>query len=120
MDYIGRLDKNKFTGISEDILTDEVVLTENQKEHIIKNRAATYERYKDNLQDIIENPDFILKDPKHKDTALIIKKYENNVEIVLRLTTQTINKKNSIITLWEMKEARLNRYLLTHQIIYKK
>ena len=120
MDYIGKIDKKKFAGISENILTDDVILTENQKQHIIKNRAETYERYKNKLQEIITEPDFILKDPKHNDTALIIKKYENNAEIVLKLSTETENKKNSIITLWEIKEARLNRYLFTHKIIYKK
>ena len=118
--YIGEIDKNKFIGISDSILTDEVVLTEKQEQHIIKNRAETYERYKDKLNDIIENPDFILKDPKHEDTALIIKKYNNNAEIVLKLSTETEDKKNSIITLWEIKDARLNRYLTTHEIIYKK
>jgi len=101
-------------------LTNEVVLTENQKQHIIKNRPEIYERYKDKFNEIVNDPDFILKDPKHEDTALIIKKYDNNVEIVLKLSTETKDKKNSIITLWEIKDARLNRYLLTHKIVYEK
>jgi len=120
LEYIGEIDINKFTGISENILTNEVVLTENQKQHIIEKRPDIYKRYKDKLYEIIINPDYILKDPKHEDTALIIKKYDNNAELVLKLSTETIDKKNSVITIWEIKDARLKRYLLTHKIIYKK
>ena len=36
LQYIGRIDKCKFEKISNKIITDEVVLTEKQREHILK------------------------------------------------------------------------------------
>lgn len=102
------------------ITTDEVVITKKQIEHINKERNGTYDKYKDKLEEIIKDPDYIIEDSKHIETGLVIKKYNKNIVIVLRLNTSIDNKKNSIITIWEIKDKRLERYLLTHKIIYKK
>ena len=118
--YIGKINIEMFKGVSSRILTDEVVLTDKQLVHILEKRIDTYEKYKDYLLDILQNPDYILDDPKHKDTALVLKKYDNTAEVVLRLSTDKIEKKNSIISMWEIKEPRLIRYLKTHKIVYKK
>ena len=64
-------------------------------------------------------PDYIIKDTKHKDTGLVIKKYDKDVIVVLKLNTTDEEKKNSIITIWEIKDKRLQRYLKTHKIVYK-
>lgn len=118
---IGRIDINKYAELCDsEIITDEVIITNKQIEHINERRIGTYEKYKDNLEEIIENPDYIIKDTKHKETGLVIKRYSKNVIVVLKLNTGTIDKKNSIITIWEIKEKRLERYLLTHKTIYKK
>ncbi|GHU90796.1 hypothetical protein FACS1894202_11170 [Clostridia bacterium] len=117
---IGRIDPEKFKEISPKLLTDEVVLTDKQRAHIIESHAATFERYESKLKDIIENPDYVLADPKNPNTALVFKRVENIAEVVLRLSTENAKKKNSVITLWEIKEARLERYLKTHKIVYKR
>ena len=103
-----------------DILTSDVIITYKQIEHINQKRQNVYNKYKDKLKDIITNPDYIIEDTKHKDTGLVIKKYDKNVIIVLKLSTNEKNKKNSVITIWEIKDKRLERYLLTHKTIYKK
>ena len=56
------------------------------------------------IQEIIENPDYILEDNKNIDTVLYmknIKRNNKNIQIVIRLNTNKteINKKNSILTL---------------------
>lgn len=118
---IGRIDKSKYASLCEkEIITDEVIITYKQIEHINKQRTGTYDKYKNELKSVIENPDYIIKDTKHKETGLVIKKYNKNVVLVLKLNTSDIDKKNSIITIWEIKEKRLERYLLTHEILYKK
>ena len=61
-----------------------------------------------------------MEDPKHKDTGLVIKKIEKNIVLVLKLETTTNKYKNSIITIWDIKDKRLERYLLTHKTIYKR
>lgn len=117
---IGKLDKTKYKKINSNITTDEVIITYKQIEHIEEERKGTYEKYKEKLKEVIADPDYIIEDKKHIDTGLVIKKYNKNVVIVLKLNTKADNKKNSIITIWEIKEKRLQRYLLTHKTIYKK
>lgn len=117
---IGKIDKNKYRNMcNKSIITEEVVITYKQIEHINKQRPGIFNKYKDELKEIIKNPDYIIKDPKHKDTGLVIKRYDKEVIIVLKLNTDDKERKNSIITIWEIKEKRLERYLFTHKIIYK-
>lgn len=118
---IGKIDINKYKNLCDkDIVTDEVIITYKQIEHINEERIGVYEKYKDDLEEIITNPDYIIKDTKHEETGLVIKRYDKNAVLVLRLNTSTDEKKNSIITIWEIKDKRLERYLLTHKTIYKK
>ena len=118
---IGKLDINKYSKLcNKKILTDEVIITFKQIEHINEERLGIYNKYKDKLKDVIENPDYIINDPKHKETGLVIKKYDKNVILVLKLNTGDYKKKNSIITIWEINDKRLQRYLETHKTIYKK
>ncbi len=117
---ICKLDKLKYNKINSNIITDEVIITYKQIEHINEQRNGVYNKYKDKLREIIIDPDYIIEDTKHKDTGLVIKRYDKNVVVVLKVNTNTDDKKNSIITIWEIKDKRLQRYLLTHKIIYKK
>lgn len=100
----------------KEITTNEVIITNKQIAHINEERKGTYEKYQNKLKHIITNPDYIIEDTKHNETALVIKKYSKNVILVLKLNTSYNEKKNSIITIWEIKEKRLERYLLTHKI----
>ena len=113
---IGKIDREKYGNLA----TDEVVLTPLQKEHIQEKREKTYQKYKEQLAEILADPDYILEDPKHEETVLVFKRFTNFAEIVLRLSTGTGDKKNSIITLWEIKEARMQRYIFTHKTLYKR
>ena len=118
---VGEIDKNIYKRIADNITTKEVVLLPKQIEHIEEKHKGVYLKYKNEINNILDNPDYIFKDPKHKNTALLIRKYDNNVEVVLKLNTDTKNNfKNSIITMWEIKDKRLERYKQTHEIIYKK
>ncbi|MBE5821157.1 MAG: hypothetical protein E7311_01035 [Clostridiales bacterium] len=118
---VGKIEKSKYNNLcKKTIKTDEVVITYKQIEHIEQKRVGIFNKYKERLRDIIENPDYIIKDRKHDETGLIIKKIEKNVIVVLKLNTNKRNRKNSIITIWEIKDKRLKRYLLTHKLIYKK
>ena len=118
---IGKIDIKKYSKLCENqIITNEVIITYKQIEHINEERPGVFDKYKDKLEDVIKTPDYIIEDPKHKETGLVIKKYEKDVVVVLKLNTSEEDKKNSIITIWEIKEKRLERYLLTHKTIYKK
>jgi len=117
---VGRIDLVKYSGLFSAIATDEVILTPLQREHIREKREKTYQKYKDHLAEILAYPDYILEDPKHVDTVLVFKRFNHFAEIVLRLSTGSGEKKNSIITMWEIKEPRMQRYLFTHKTLYKR
>ena len=107
---IGNIDISKYQDLCSDkILTEEVIFTYKQIEHTNQKHQNIYEKYKEKLKDVIENPDYIIEDTKHKETGLVIKKYSKDVVIVLRLNTENRSNKNSIITIWEIKEKRLER-----------
>ena len=67
MQYIGKIDIENFSGISDkEILTDKVILTEKQREHIFQRHQEVLQKYEKYFTDIVEKPDYILKDNSKK------------------------------------------------------
>ena len=130
LQYIGKIDVNLFKEISQNIITDEVVLTDKQREHIEQRHSEILKKYEKYFTEIIEKPDFILKDNARNNTALIFKtiqeknkseKIIGNVNLVLRLAVEgdDANNKNSIITCIPIGNNRLKSYKNNGKIIYK-
>ena len=124
MQYIGKLDKEKFKLITEDITTDEVILTEKQVEHIKERHPNDYEQYVEYIKDIVENPDYIIRDTK-PNTGFLLKEFieeDKRFQLILRLHTSFDNKgyKNSIITFLKVGKKKYGQYLRNKEIIWKK
>lgn len=121
---IGKIDRKIYKCITEDIITDEVVITDNQIQHIKDRHPNDYERFSQYFGDIIANPDYIIE-TKKPNTALILKQIQIEHEIfktVLRLVTSKDNLgyKNSIITFMKIDDKEWNRLLKNKKILYKK
>lgn len=122
---VTQIDKERYRQISENILSDEVVLTPKCKEHIIARRGKEFfDKYSPHFKEIIDNPDFIFKDSKLA-TALVARKFVEDgkyINIVLRLVVQGDNPeyKNSIITAIGENEKRFEQRLRNSEYIYKK
>ena len=121
---VGKIDRDIYKCITEDIVTDEVIITENQMQHILDRHPDAYAEIIDYLSDIIRDPDFIIED-KHENTGLVIKRVELEKEyaqMVLRICTSDDNPnyKNSVISCWGISEKRLQNYLRNKRILYKK
>ena len=119
-----KINRNIYRCITEDIVTDDVIITENQMQHILDRHPEAYKEVIDYLSDIIREPDLIIKD-KHKNTGLVVKKIKTGNEyaqMVLRICTSNDdpNYKNSVISCWEISEKRLQNYLRNKTILYKK
>ena len=102
MHTIGRINKNIYKCITNDIITDEVIITDNQIQHIKERHPLDYERFSSYFEEIITNPDYIVETNKPY-TALILKEINVEHEVfktVLRLVTSKDDPdyKNSIIT----------------------
>ena len=121
---VGRIDKEIYRCITEDIISDEVIITDERIHHIKERHPNDYERYCECLTQIVENPDYIIETNKPK-TALILKAFfdgEEQFKTVVRLTTSSDNPdfKNSIITFMKINDKEWNRLLRNKQILYKR
>ncbi len=70
MHTVGYIDKEKYRCIAENIITDEVIITNERIEHIRQRHPYDYERFMKYLPEIIQNPDYIIKANK-VNTAVI-------------------------------------------------
>ena len=123
MQTIGRIDVEKYKVVSEHIRTDEVVITDERIQHIRDRHPQDLERYSMYLQDMVENPQYILEANK-PDTAFILKGYVEDgerLQLILRLAVEGDKPgyKNSVITFLKVEEKRFKRYLRTKKILYK-
>lgn len=124
MKYIGKIDKEKFKMISEDITTDDVILTGKQIEHIKERHPNDYEEYFKYFKEIIQDPDNIIKD-KEPNTGILLKEFikeKKTFQLILRLHTSKYNKKykNSIITFFKIGKKKYKQYLRNKEIVWKK
>lgn len=129
LQYITKIDKRLFKEISVNVTTNEVVLTNKQREHIEERHPNILEKYEKYFSEIIEKPDYILKDNARENTALILKRIkgkdidsEITINLVLRLAVigDDENNKNSIITCIPIGKSRLKTYIKNGKIIYKR
>lgn len=124
MHIIGKINKNIYKCVTEDITTEEVIITDNQINHIKNRHPNDYENFSSYFSDILSDPYFILEENKHN-TDFILKKITENdltVQLILRLQTSQDPKgyKNSIITFLKIDIKTWNKYLRNKKILYRK
>ena len=121
---VGRINREIFRAVTENIVTDEVIITDVQIEHIKESHPDDYERYFHFAKEIIENPDYILEANK-PNSAVLLKSFAENgkhYKLILRLKTLSdpADYKNSIITFQKVEDKRYKRYLRTKKVLYKR
>lgn len=124
MHIIGKINKNIYKCVTEDITTEKVIITDNQINHIKNRHPNDYENFSSYFSDILSDPDFILEANK-PNTAFILKQITENdltVQLILRLQTSQDPKgyKNSIITFLKIDIKTWNKYLRNKKILYRK
>lgn len=124
MHSVGKINKDIYKCVTDDIVTDEVIITDERIKHIKDRHPNDYERFYSYIPKIIADPDYIIKANKPY-TATILKKITENGEkfqLVLRIITSVDkpNFKNSVITFLNINERTWNKYLRNKEILYKK
>ena len=125
MYFICMLNKDIYKCVAEDIVTDEVVITTKQIDHIQERHPNAFEKYKEFFSEIITSPDYIIESPK-PGTAIVLKEIitddDKRFKTVLRLVTSSDDPgfKNSIITFMRISEKDWNRILRNKNILYKR
>lgn len=123
MHKVGRINRDIYKCITDDIATDEVIITDERIAHIKERHPNDYERYYRYLREIVTHPQYIVETNKPY-TALILKEFadeEEQFKTVLRLTTSHDNPefKNSIITFMKINDKEWRRILKNKGILYK-
>lgn len=124
MHLIGTLDKAIYSCVTEDIVTNEVIITDNQIDHIKSRHPKDYERFSKYFSEIIEEPDYILEANK-PNTAFLLKHIKNeeiHAQLILRLRTSADSNgyKNSIITFLKIDKRKWDKYLRNKKILYSR
>lgn len=121
--YVGKIDKNIYKCVTEDIRTDEVIITDERIQHIKDRHPNDYENYFKYAEKIIKAPDYIIEANKDN-TAVLLKEIENDGEkfkLILKLAVKSDPRiyKNSVISFWEIGETTWRKTLKNKKILYK-
>ena len=121
---VGRIDIEKYRCITDDITTDEVIITDERVQHIKERHPGDYERYIGYIAEILNNPDYILEANKPY-TGVILKEIEEKGEkfkVILRVKvgTDPAEYKNSILSFWYIGETTWKKNLKNKKILYKR
>ena len=124
MRIIGKLDKKIYSCVTTDIVTDEVIITDKQIEHIKQRHPGDYERYMQYMESMITEPDYILE-ANCPNTAFILKRIqieEVDFQLILRLKTSydILEYKNSVITFLKIDQRKWQKYLRNKKVLYKR
>lgn len=124
MHTIGKINRNIYKCVTKDIVTDEVIITDNQIRHIKSRHPNDYDKFSKYFSEIITEPDYIIESNR-PNTAVILKEIIHDNErfqTILRLCTsmEPSGYKNSIITFMKIDKKRWERYLRTKKILYRK
>ena len=123
MPYIGKLDKKLDSCVSENIVTDDVIITDRQIQHIMQRHPGDYERFSCYIPEILKDPDFSLEANK-PDSAFVMKRIAvegRNFQLILRLKTSLdpVEYQNSIITFLKIDQKKWDKYLRNKNVLYR-
>lgn len=120
---LGRLNPEIFEKEFGILQTDEIIITEERIQHIINHHPKDYPFLHTYGKCTISDPDFIIKDTHHAGTIFMIKQIENsNINIIIRLVLETDNPqfKNSIMTMYRIRNPNLKKLIEKNTLLYKK
>lgn len=93
MHTVGKIDRDIYKCITDDIVTDEVIITDERIQHIEYNHPGDYKHFGTYIPSIISEPDYLIRDER-PNTAIVLKKVFNHdtgeyFRLALRLATSS-------------------------------
>lgn len=120
--YVGKINKDIYSCVTKDIITDEVIITDERIQHIKERHPNDFERYSEYIRLAVEKPDYIIE-ANMPNSAFVLKTISSNdvnMQIILKIaTSEDKNLKNSIITFLKVSDKKLKKYLRNKKILYK-
>lgn len=72
MHYVGKINKDIYSCVSKNIVTDKVIITYERIQHIKKRHPNDFERYSEYIRLAVENPNYIIEANLNKDKSALI------------------------------------------------
>lgn len=124
MRYVGKLDKDIYRCVTDDITTDEVIITEERIQHIKKRHPSDWERFMKYIPKIVADPDYILE-ANRPNTAFVLKRIEDAAEqfeliLKVKVSSDPTEYKNSIITFLKIEDKKWRKYLRNKKRLYSR
>lgn len=120
---IGKIDIQKYSVVSSNIRTDEVIITDERIQHIKDRHPNDFELYSQYIEKMLIQPQYILED-RVPNTAIILQEFaekNENFRLVLKLAVEgdETYKKNSVITFLKISKKKFDKYIRNKKILYK-
>lgn len=120
---IGKIDIEKYSAVSTNIRSDEVVITDERIQHIKDRHPNDYERYSRYIGEMLSQPQYILED-NVPNTAVTLQEFAERDEkfrLILKLAVvgDAAHKKNSVITFLKVSKKKFDKYIRNKKILYK-
>lgn len=119
---LGKLNRGILEHEFGKIQTDEIIVTEERLEHIKERHIEDFTLFEEYCTDVVENPDYIIKDMKNEGTVFMVKKLsDTNLNVIIRLVLSTDKEglKNSVMTFYRIRERNLNKLIDKNILLYK-
>lgn len=121
---VGMINREIFKVVTEDILTEEVIITNERIEHIRNNHPGDYEKFKNYISKALRDPEYIFASDE-PNTTLVVDSVNLNGEsfvVILRIKVSIDPEeyKNSILTLMSLSERKKKKYIRNKKILYKR
>lgn len=124
MHYIGKIDKSIYKCVTEDMRTDEIIITDERIQHIKERHPNDYERYCLYMREAVLHPEYIIEANK-PNSALVLKSFADEelkqFKSVVKITTSldADSFKNSVITFMKIDDKEWKRLIKNKKILYK-
>ncbi|MBQ2935309.1 MAG: hypothetical protein IJ029_01690 [Lachnospiraceae bacterium] len=105
------------------LTTDETIVTDERFSHIKQNHPQDVDLFKCYGKICIEHPDIVVQDIVNQGTVFMIKKLpDTNLNVVVRLVLQgeDVNRKNSVMTFYRIREKNLEKLINKNKLLYSK
>jgi len=109
--------------VSQNIKTQEVLITEERIAHIREHHPNDFEKYSQYIAEMIVHPQYILSD-LIPNTAVVLQEFldqDEHFRLILKLAVvgDASYKKNTVITFMKISEKKFKKYLRNKKILYR-
>lgn len=117
---IGEIDTKFYEELTgKSILNNNIVVPFDNITHINNRHQDVYKKYKKNIQQIINDPDYVLQG-QAENRLLVVRKIDKNVEVVLELSLLNKHYSNKIVSMWELSDKDIGKLIRKNRVLYKK